>query len=195
MKTAGKCVLVIIVLLIIAGVGAVAFLYSGIYNVSASYPDSKLADWVFSTTSDNSVRRHARSVKAQPLDDPALLKRGAAHFAGMCVGCHGAPGTAQDEVAEGLMPSPPEYTELTEDWTSSEVFWIVKNGIRMTAMPCFGKTHDDDAIWAIVAFTEQLKTLSPDDYKKAVGAAGPMDEDEKPGQPAKPAAGAPKKGA
>lgn len=70
-------------------------------------------------------------------------------------------------LAMKIGPGPePEATEAdaAENWTPSQIFWIVKNGVRMTGMPAFGPTHDDDRIWAIVAFVQTLQGMSSDQY-------------------------------
>ena len=82
----------------------------------------------------------------------------------MCVQCHGAPGKERGEIGKGLTPRPPSLIDAVPLWSSSELFWIVKNGIQMTGMPAFGPTHDDDRIWAIVSFVQQLPRMSPTQY-------------------------------
>jgi len=48
----------------------------------------------------------------------------------------------------------------------SQLFWVVKNGIRMTGMPSFGKIGvADSELWSIVAFLKQLPHVSPEDFK------------------------------
>jgi mono/diheme cytochrome c family protein len=41
----------------------------------------------------------------------------------------------------------------------------VKNGIKMTGMPAFGPTHDDQTIWNIVAFVNQLPNMTAERYR------------------------------
>jgi mono/diheme cytochrome c family protein len=41
----------------------------------------------------------------------------------------------------------------------------------MSGMPAFGKTHPDDKIWAIVAFTKKLTNMSKEQYQKFVEEA------------------------
>ena len=36
----------------------------------------------------------------------------------------------------------------------------------MTAMPAWGTTHGDDAIWGLVAFVRKLPEMSPEDYAR-----------------------------
>jgi hypothetical protein len=50
----------------------------------------------------------------------------------------------------------------------------------MTGMPAFGPTHNDDRIWAIVAFTRQLPEMMPEDYAQRTSAGAkdaPHDHD------------------
>ena len=58
----------------------------------------------------------------------------------------------------------------------AETFWIIKHGIKMTAMPAWGKTHDDRLIWDMVAFVRKLPGLSPAQYQ-AITQNAPMDHD------------------
>jgi len=85
----------------------------------------------------------------------------------MCADCHFAPGTQQSEIREGLYPQPPNLTEKT-DLVPAEMFWAIKHGIKMSAMPAWGKTHDDQNIWGIVAFLQQLPDLTPEQYRALV---------------------------
>ncbi len=44
-------------------------------------------------------------------------------------------------------------------WSDPQLFWIVKNGIRMTGMPAFGGNHSDAEIADIVAFVRHAPKL------------------------------------
>ena len=50
-------------------------------------------------------------------------------------------------------------------WAPTELFWIVKNGIRMTGMPAWHEIYTDDEIWDIVAFLKRLPAMSPEQYQ------------------------------
>jgi mono/diheme cytochrome c family protein len=56
--------------------------------------------------------------------------------------------------------------------TDAETFWVVKKGIKMTGMPAFGPTHDDEELWGIVAFWRRLPGMKPEQYKEVVESAG-----------------------
>ena len=85
--------------------------------------------------------------------------------------CHGAPGQEPAEIAKGLWPETPDLKKAVPDWTPGELFWITKNGIKFTAMPAWGPTHDDDKIWDIVAFLERLPSVSPSEYQQLQASA------------------------
>jgi len=165
---------VIIVVLVAIGL---AVLYSGVHNVAATYPDRGLVSWALSTTMKRSVERQAAGIRVPPLDDPALVRLGFQHYREMCVECHGAPGLSMAEVGRGLNPSPPPLVEKVGNWKPSELFWITKNGIRMTGMPAWGVTHTDEQIWAIVAFMRGLPRLTPEAYKALDRQVPPLSED------------------
>ena len=56
------------------------------------------------------------------------------------------------------------------------MFWVTKNGIEMTGMPAWGKTHSDEKIWAIVAFVKKLPSLTIQQYRQMEMNSGTMDE-------------------
>ncbi len=84
----------------------------------------------------------------------------------MCESCHGAPGKQETELSKGLNPRAPYLPKVANFIEPAEMFWATKNGIRMTGMPAWGKTHSDEKIWAIVAFIKTLPDMSAEDYEK-----------------------------
>lgn len=160
-------------LVVVVGMGLV-LIYSGIINVAANYPDPAPVAWLLSTTSDHSIPRHAAGIKVPALNDPGMIQRGSVLYRGLCVECHGAPGVDIDDVGKGLNPLPPELVEAVKDWKPNELFWITKNGIRMTGMPAWGVSYADNDLWALVAFMQQLPSLTPAAYQ-AMGTAAPVE--------------------
>ena len=55
---------------------------------------------------------------------------------------------------------------------AAESFWIIKHGIKMSAMPAWGKTQTDAQMWAMVAFLAKVKDMTPAQYAAAVAAGG-----------------------
>jgi len=153
-------------------------MFSGVIDVGATNPHNPLTQFVLSTAMDNSVRHHAKGIKAPPLNDPDMVMDGFRHYREMCVECHLAPGIESSEIRKGLMPEPPKLQESVEEWQPNELFWVVKNGVRMTGMPAWGPTHSDQKIWAIVAFLEKLPHMTAEQYKEMNKMAGPGEDDD-----------------
>lgn len=148
---------------------AIIFINTGIYNVSVNSPDPPPLRWIFSETSDNSVEHHAKGIVVPPLTDSSMISEGFDHYEEMCVGCHGAPGIERSEIGKGLYPHGPNLAQSAKEMEPAELFWIVKNGIKSTGMPGFGRTHSDQKIWAVVAFLEKMKEMTPQEYKAIEG--------------------------
>ena len=144
---------------------ALGFIYSGLFDVAASSPDAGAVHWVVTTVRDRSIARRSKDVQAPPLTDPEMIRTGFRHYRENCVTCHGAPGVEASEIGQGLSPYPPELATASEEADPRELFWIVKNGIKMTGMPAFGVTHTDPEIWAIVAFLKKMPKMTPAEYQ------------------------------
>lgn len=170
-----KTVLTLVAFVLLLVGAGLAFIYSGTYDVAASSPDAGLIHWALETTQERSVHRRAEEVRAPPSlanPSPETLRAGLVHYHEMCVTCHGAPGIRVSEIGQGLSPYPPELSSEAGEEEPGELFWVVKNGIKMTGMPAFGATHGDEEIWAIVAFLQRMPELSPQEYQAMVREAG-----------------------
>jgi mono/diheme cytochrome c family protein len=159
---------------IIVGVAAAVFFLGGFYNIAATEQDPGPVAWVLIHVRTASIEHHATDTPPAKLDDPATVKAGARAFAQRgCVNCHGGPGAQWAKFSEGLNPGPPDLKEVVGDLKPAELFWVIKNGIRMTGMPSFaGAGVADPEIWSMVAFLKKLPTVSDADFK-AWSAAGP----------------------
>ena len=158
-----KALATVALLVLLVALAAAGYLWSGSLNVSAVNAPPSAIEWALHGVMQRSVRAHASHIEA-PTNLADRAAQGVSDFDEMCVQCHGAPGKERGEIGQGLNPSPPSLVDAAPVWSSSELFWIVKNGIRMTGMPAFGTTHDDDRIWAIVSFVQRLPTMTPDQY-------------------------------
>jgi len=159
-------------LVIAAGAGA-AYIYSGAFDVAASTPHNAFEQSLFSTAMRRSVVAMSRSISQPPRFTDYMVKDGLGHYEDMCAGCHGGPGIERSEIGKGLNPSAPNLADAVPAWSPRQLFWIVKNGLKMTGMPSFGKTHDDNQVWSIVAFIEQLPGMSYEQYQEMTQQAGP----------------------
>jgi len=154
-----------ILLLFILIVGAGLYLYNGMYNFAATSPHNNLTSLVIHESVEISVKKHAKNVPMSHLGENASIEEGSEEYDEMCAMCHGGPGLPESVLYKGLYPSPPKLYKDHDDWTDEELFWIIKNGIKMTGMPAYGPTHSDEEIWTIVAFVKKLPELSEYEYK------------------------------
>ncbi|NCT68624.1 MAG: cytochrome c [Rhodanobacteraceae bacterium] len=167
-------VVTIVVWTVLLALGAVAFAWSGLYDIGADAPHTRPVAALIGLLRERSIQAHAADLALPKLDDPQTILDGAGHYAEMCTGCHLAPGMADSEIRPGLYPRPPNLSKVRIDPRTA--FWAIKHGIKMSAMPAWGATHDDDAIWSMVAFVQRLPELTPEQYKDLVAKA-PPDED------------------
>lgn len=161
-------------LLFIAAVlvlGTIAYAYSGLYDVSATSPHNGFVNWFLSTASQASIRRRAELIDVPDLDDESMVLAGINDFNSMCAGCHGAPGRAPEAMGLGLNPPAPDLSEKAADMSPAEMFWVTRNGIRMTGMPAWGASHDDHSIWPVVAFLTRLPGMSADAFQEMLASA------------------------
>jgi len=59
----------------------------------------------------------------------------------------------------------PRAADLTsresQSYSDQEIFWIIRNGIRLSGMPAFGKVEPDDHIWDLVSYVRALPKAQP----------------------------------
>lgn len=161
----------VLVALLLVGAFAGIFVYAGIYNIGADAPHSRLMYDVLGALRDRAVATHSRSI-SPPADlaDPKRIAAGAGLYNEMCTGCHLGPGVERSELSQGLYPAAPELAR-GDDLSAAEQFWVIKHGVKLSAMPAWGKTHDDQLIWDMVAFVRQLPKMDAQQYRIAVASA------------------------
>ena len=170
-------IVVVIVLAAIAiGLGAIA--YSGLYNIGADDQHWSVTFHLLQSVRDRSIRVRSEALKVPNLNDPQLVLQGAGQYAAMCTGCHLAPGIEDSEMRSGMYPQPPNLSKVRVD--PRDAFWVIKHGIKMSAIPAWSGSHDDPTIWSMVAFLQILPRLTPRQYMDIVAKA-PPDEDMKMG--------------
>ncbi len=154
--------------LVVLALGGVLFVFSGLYNVSAREDHSSLETWAMHTTMHNSVQSRAQSIEEpDDLMTEERIRQGARGYDQLCAACHLKPGQSDSLIRQGLNPQPPLLTRAGH-WSAAEKFWIIKNGIKMTGMPAWGGTHEDDDLWEITAFLQRLPELSEQQYADLV---------------------------
>jgi mono/diheme cytochrome c family protein len=148
--------------LALQALGLMLFVGSGVYNIGADDHHTKLVLAIIEQLREQSIRSRARSISVPNLAEQKFAA-GAARYADLCVGCHLAPGVMRSTLRSGLYPHPPNLAEEGLH-DAQETFWTIKHGIKMSAMPAWGRNLDDEAIWQLVAFIQQLPEMTPETY-------------------------------
>lgn len=158
-------------------VATTAFLYFGAYNIAADAPHTRPVYALLENLRDRSIAVHARGIQPPAdLASPQRISLGAGLYNEMCSGCHLGPGVEASEMSKGVYPQAPVLTEI-QDLTAGQQFWVIKHGVKLSAMPAWGRTHRDPLIWDMVSFVRKLPGMTPDEYKRLVASA-PADHDE-----------------
>jgi mono/diheme cytochrome c family protein len=142
----------------------------GVIDMAADAPHHPFIYRLIETARERSIKQHAEGI-AVPADlaDGERLRRGAGNYEAMCVGCHLSPAMRSSEIRQGLYPAPPDLTLATEDATAARQFWVIKHGIKGSAMPAWSKGGiEDGAIWDLVALLQRLSVLSTQSYQELV---------------------------
>ena len=161
--------------LVAVAIVVAAFVWSGYYNVGADDPHTRFVASLMETARDRSIAARSAGLPVPKLDDPEMVTRGAGLYSEMCVACHLAPGVDRSELRAGLYPQPPELAK-NGPVDAAEAFWIVKHGIKMTAMPAWGISHDDAALWDIVAFLRAMPAMSSTQYQQLIEPLARQDD-------------------
>jgi hypothetical protein len=154
-------------LAIVGSIAAAIFFFGGYYDVAGSVEDSSVTNWTLAYVRAASVDRHAAGQPPISLDDPAMVQAGARAYAARgCLNCHGGPGVPWAKFSEGMRPYPPDLKDVAKEREPRELFWVIKNGVKMTGMPSFGLIGaPDQEIWTIAAFVKKWPTVSDADFK------------------------------
>ena len=151
--------------LVLALTAAVIFVWSGVYNIAANEKHWEITGLLLEIVRERSIEARIDDIVAPPLVEQKLIARGAINYEEMCAQCHLSPGIESSELYEGLYPQPPIFHKRDNaTHEPEEMFWVVKNGIKLTAMPAWEKSHSDEQIWELVAFILAIEKMSPEDY-------------------------------
>lgn len=163
-----------------AAVIGLLFPLAGLVPIKASSEHWAVTRWFLEFAMERAVSTQSLGApKPPPLDDPALVLRGAGHFEFGCKPCHGAPDGGEPVIPRHLTPHPPPLAEEVPHWDDAELFFIVQHGIKFTGMPAWPARHREDEVWAVVAFLRRLPELSAREYRDL--ALGPAAVEADPG--------------
>lgn len=164
MKKLARCVLgVLIVEALIAGAVGLYVMRKGL---SAKEPPLAAEVYLARTFRHLAVPSKYRDEKNPISLTPDILSKARAHFADHCASCHGNDGRGQTSMGRNLYPKAPDMAlRATQDMSDGEIFYTIKNGVRLTGMPGWGEDtpEDDMASWHLVHFIRHLPKITPEE--------------------------------
>jgi len=105
------------------------------------------------------ARGSRESVPNEPPDTPLSVAEGDKLYGTECAMCHGMDARKPSETGRWMYPRAADLTSPgTQGYSDRELFWIVRNGIRFSGMPAFGKVESDEHIWSLVHYVRSLNT-------------------------------------
>jgi mono/diheme cytochrome c family protein len=167
-----RIVLSLLALLVVASAATAGFIYSGFYDVAATQPHTHIAYYVLHYAM-RSVETRAQDIRVPDLQDGGRLERGRALFRQHCQQCHGGPGVPPDPVGRGLRPLPTNLAQDGGEWPPNEIYWVIRHGIRMSAMPGWEFRLAESELWDLTAFVKHLPQLTPAQYQAPLAVAMP----------------------
>jgi len=152
---------------VIAVVGFM-FLKTRANGFSARAQPSALEEFAALTALSMSLPAGVKDKRNPIANSSEVLAEARAHWADHCAICHANDGSGDNTMGRQMYPPSPDMRkERTRRLTDGELFYIIKNGIRLSGMPAWGSGTDQDAedSWKLVHFIRHLAALSPGEIK------------------------------
>jgi mono/diheme cytochrome c family protein len=177
--------LTFLILAVLAGVATLGWLGYRLFTTGFSAKTEPHAIEVFMA---RQIRHLAIPIEQRNASNPVafspdLLQEGLAHFADHCAVCHGNDGSGKTPIGKNVYPKAPDLRlSDTQSMSDGELFWVIHNGIRFTAMPAWGEgdpAQDKDS-WKLIHFIRHLPQLTPEelDQMKALNPKTKKDLEE-----------------
>jgi mono/diheme cytochrome c family protein len=97
-------------------------------------------------------------IPSAPTNLNASIEEGDKLFGTECAACHGLDGHSPTDAGRWMYPRASDLTSAeVQQYSDRELFWIVKNGIRLSGMPGFGRVEPDEHIWNVVHYVRTLR--------------------------------------
>jgi mono/diheme cytochrome c family protein len=83
-----------------------------------------------------------------PPNDTSNVAAGGVLFGMACASCHGQDGRAPTPIGKSMYPPVLDLgSREVQGLSDRELFWVIKNGIRLSGMPDFARINRDEQIW------------------------------------------------
>jgi len=170
----------LLLVVLIATLMAVAFIWIGSRGISARAEPGRIETLIARTMRRLAIPRSARELKNPITKSPEIVAQGLAHYADHCAVCHANDGSGKTDIGSGLYPKPPDMRlAATQSLTDGDLFYIIENGVRLTGMPGWSTATEEgrQATWHLVHFMRELPNLT-DEQIERMKALNPRSPEE-----------------
>jgi mono/diheme cytochrome c family protein len=122
----------------------------GVLPVQADAVPSRLEAVALGAALRAAVGRHAPGGPNPVPASEQNLFEGAKLYRQMCSSCHSLSAGSPNDYGQSFYPPAPNLPQRGTQYSDTQTFWIVKHGIRNTAMPAWNKLLSDAEIWQLV---------------------------------------------
>jgi len=147
--------------LIVLTVGSWLYLKLGYADLRASFPSSWLESHLAATALNASAQRHAPPQHNPIPPTDANLLDGARLYRDKCADCHGRPDNPMSDYGACFNPRVPQFIQAHPRLRENQEFYLIKYGVRRSAMPAWGNIMADNEIWQVVTLLNRLDNLPP----------------------------------
>lgn len=172
-----------VVMVIVVGLGLVGWVGYRLFTTGFS---AKTEPHALEVMLARQIRHLAIPIEQRNTANPVplnaeVLKEGRAHFADHCAICHANDGSGQTPIGKNVYPKSPDLRLAdTQSLSDGELFWVIHNGIRFTAMPAWGSGDPETDLdsWKLVHFIRHLPQLTQEELDE-MKALNPKTEKER----------------
>jgi len=139
------------------------------HGFSANQEPTNLERWVARAARSAALPSNARALKNPVVSSPGVLADAQEHWADHCAACHANDGSGDTQLGKRTYPPAPDMRlAATQQMTDGELFYIIQNGIRLSAMPAWGggSGHDEQDSWKLVDFIRHLPQLTVEEKQE-----------------------------
>lgn len=159
---------VLILTLLLTGIAIPSASFAIWFNLSALPDPGRFETYLANKGKRWLVYRESRhTVLWKPPTSAENLDNAQMIFGSECSDCHGDDGHTPSDIGKGLYPRALDLGAAeVQNWSDPELFWIIRNGIRLSGMPAFGKQLSNEEMWSLVRYLRSLRTPLQETTKK-----------------------------
>jgi mono/diheme cytochrome c family protein len=167
------------VLSFVAGVlllplGICVYLAVGTPPVATADPPFPMEATIVRIPLNARIKREMPASSPLPASDENL-NAGAGIYEDKCEYCHGTADTPSPMAKSMFPPAPQLWVKLRDgtvgvsDDPVGETYWKVKNGVRLTGMPSYGKALSETQLWQVSLLLSRADKPLPAEASRTVG--------------------------